>query len=268
MWGGDITYTSDKQPDIINALVQFGHDVSQDTKAALIIELVYTSGQEICIASLEYSDPVAVSPPIFENFKNITALSDATKIQSLSNITLEFKAESPDGLRETFWTATFKLDTDFVTYLTNLFFSGIDPIKSAVGVVPVLDLQVIPTSEIEQMQKNGGNALGLDPSDGPLILFHLICMWESPEDDDAIYSALGAIIKEAIAEAQNRGMFNEYHYMNYASQFQDVIASYGAENRERLLEISRKYDPHHVFEKLQPGFFKLKGAPDPNYPAV
>ena len=267
MWGGDLTYTIDKQPAIIDAFVQFGHDVSQDTKAAIIVDFIYTSGQEICITSLEYSDPVAVSPPIFKNFKDITALSDATKVQSLSNITLEFKAETPNQLRESYWTATFKLDTDFVTYLTNLFFSEIDPIKGALGVLPVLVLQVIPTSTIEQMQKNGGNPLGLKPSDGPLVLINLAFMWASPADDEAIYSTLGKITAEAIAEAKNRGVYNEFLYMNYASQFQDVVAGYGAENRERLQKISRKYDPHQVFEELQPGYFKLKGAPDPNYPA-
>lgn len=267
MWGGDLTYTSDKQSALIDAFVKFGTDVSQDTKAALIVSFIFYSGQAISISSLEYSDPVTTYPTIFENFKAIPAVSDTTAVQSLSQITLEFEVDNPDGLRESYWTFTCKLDSDYLTFLTNLFFSEIDPIKGVLGVLPVLVLQVIPTSTIEQMQKNGGNALGLDPSDGPLVLLNLAFRWASPQDDDAIYNTIGKITADAIAEAKNRGVFNEYLYMNYASQFQDVIAGYGSENRQRLIDISHKYDPQQVFQKLQPGYFKLNGAPDPNYPS-
>jgi FAD/FMN-containing dehydrogenase len=46
--------------------------------------------------------------------------------------------------------------------------------------------------------------------------------------------------------------------MNYASQFQDVVASYGKENQERLKRVARKYDPTGVFQRLVPGYFKLE----------
>ena len=38
---------------------------------------------------------------------------------------------------------------------------------------------------------------------------------------------------------------------------EDVFAGYGEENRGRLREISRRYDPDQVFQVLQPGYFKL-----------
>lgn len=56
-------------------------------------------------------------------------------------------------------------------------------------------------------------------------------------------------------------MDNEYLYMNYASQFQDVVPSYNATNHARLVSIAEKYDPDGVFQRLQPGYFKLNGAP-------
>ncbi|OXV07629.1 hypothetical protein Egran_04606, partial [Elaphomyces granulatus] len=267
MWGGAVIYTIDKQSALIDAFVKFGNDVSQDTKAAIIVSFIYFSGQEISISSLEYSDPVTTYPSIFQNFKAIPAVSDTTAVQSLSQITKEFKVDNPDGLRESYWTFTCKLDADYLTFLTDLFFTEINPIKGVLGVLPVLVLQVIPTSTIKQMQKNGGNALGLNPSDGPLVLLNLAFRWASPQDDNAIYSTIGKITADAIAEAKKRGVFNQYLYMNYASQFQDVIAGYGPVNSQRLIDISQKYDPKQVFQKLQPGYFKLKGAPDPNYPS-
>ena len=49
----------------------------------------------------------------------------------------------------------------------------------------------------------------------------------------------------------------KYIYQNYASQNQDVFAGYGAANKQRLIDISRKYDPEQIFQTLQPGYFKL-----------
>jgi len=43
--------------------------------------------------------------------------------------------------------------------------------------------------------------------------------------------------------------------------FQEVIASYGVENERTLIEIAERYDPGDVFQKLQPEYFKLRGAP-------
>lgn len=55
-------------------------------------------------------------------------------------------------------------------------------------------------------------------------------------------------------------MVNDYLYMNYASQYQDVIGSYGA-SAEKLKSVAKKYDPKEGFQKLQPGYFKLDGPP-------
>ena len=53
------------------------------------------------------------------------------------------------------------------------------------------------------------------------------------------------------------GLLHEFEYLNYADSSQDPIASYGADNVERLRATSRKYDPHGVFQKQVPGGFKL-----------
>jgi hypothetical protein len=42
-----------------------------------------------------------------------------------------------------------------------------------------------------------------------------------------------------------------------------VIASYGT-SKEKLKTIAKKYDPKEVFQKLQPGYFKLDRAPNPD----
>lgn len=49
----------------------------------------------------------------------------------------------------------------------------------------------------------------------------------------------------------------EWEYLNYADETQDPLGSYGADNVKRLREVSQKYDPEQVFQKLCRGGFKL-----------
>lgn len=57
------------------------------------------------------------------------------------------------------------------------------------------------------------------------------------------------------------GLYEDYIYMNYASQYQDVIGSYGSGNQNRLKAVAKKYDPTGVYQELTPGWFKPDGAP-------
>lgn len=114
---------------------------------------------------------------------------------------------------------------------------------------------------MQKMQQNGSNALGLDPTQGPLLLLNAAPAWTNAADDDRVNKFADTLFKRTAAEAEKRGLTSKFLYMNYASKYQDVVASYGTKNKARLQSISKKYDPKEVFQKLQPGYFKLNGAP-------
>ena len=57
------------------------------------------------------------------------------------------------------------------------------------------------------------------------------------------------------------GVANDWVYMNNASQFLNVIASYGDDAKAKLKAVASKYDPKALFQKLQPGYFKLDRVP-------
>lgn len=64
-------------------------------------------------------------------------------------------------------------------------------------------------------------------------------------------------VGRANATAHSRGLGHPYIYQNYASLEQKVFMGYGMDNYNKLEAISNKYDPRGVFQKLQPGYFKL-----------
>lgn len=82
-------------------------------------------------------------------------------------------------------------------------------------------------------------------------------MWSNAADDAEVYSATSRVIERSVAAAKQLGVDHRYIYQNYAAKGQDVFAGYGEANQRRLVEISKTYDPEGVFQKLQPGYFKL-----------
>ena len=259
MWGGSLVYLMNYSSPILTAFIEFGANAPSDPNAALIVAYAYYEGQYIATADLEYAKPLA-DPAIFDDFKAVPSLQDTTGIKTLADITIEFNQSNPSGLRETYWTATYQLNYTMASYIVDIFIEETNVVANATGILPACVLQVITTDQLTHMSKYGGNALGLSTNE-PLILLDLTYMWESAADDEKILRASKNIVERTVTKSREWGLAEEYLYMNYASQFQDVVPSYGKESHERLIEVARKFDPEGVFQKLQPGYFKLNGGP-------
>ncbi|KAL2005103.1 hypothetical protein VTN00DRAFT_2953 [Thermoascus crustaceus] len=235
-WGGTriYPYTSKEAP--INAFTSFAKTAPFDPKAALILSFGYALGQWLSSTDVEYADPISSTdlPPIFSGFQ--TTIMDTTKVSYLADLTSQLRALNSNGLRETYWTATYRLNDTLAEFIA------------------------ITTAMTSHMSQNGGNALGLSPEDGPLILLDLSIRWSNKSDDEATMRATANLLSKAAAQAKARGLEHRYLCMNYASEFQDMISSYGEENRQRLSDVARRYDPQGVFQRLQPKYFKLDGG--------
>ena len=103
----------------------------------------------------------------------------------------------------------------------------------------------------------GGNMLGLDPSEGPLVLCLLIFTWDDAGHDPEITERGNSLNEWIIEQAKVEGLWNDWLHLNYAASWQDPIRGYGAANLEKLKAASRKYDPTGLFQTGVPGGFKL-----------
>lgn len=99
--------------------------------------------------------------------------------------------------------------------------------------------------------------LGLDPADGPLVSILLLFYWNKQSDDEVVLGTARGVIEAIDKDAAAKGTLVPHKYLNYAFDFQDPIGSYGQENRKKLQDASRKYDPDGLFQKGVPGGFKL-----------
>jgi hypothetical protein len=262
MWGGGRIHLETEFPSVINAFYNLGANSANDTAAAQILSFAYAQNTKLASADLQYSKPIA-NASIFSEYMAIPAIQDTTSVRSLANLTVQFNSTNPNGLRETYWAITFKLDKDFVSYVKDVFYDELTAIADAPGLIAAATLQGITVPQLQHMAMNGGNVLGLSASSGPLLLVNPNMMWTNAADDTRILQANSNLVKRTVAEAKVRGLDVDYIYMNYASQFQAVVSSYGASNLAKLKTVAKKYDPTRVFQTLQPGHFKLDGAPNP-----
>lgn len=90
-----------------------------------------------------------------------------------------------------------------------------------------------------------------------------LIQWQGDEYDDLAHKVIhasGGAIREI---AERKGILLGFEFLNDATWDQSPIYSYGKPNVERLLDISRQYDPHQVFQNLQgDGFLLRKLSPD------
>lgn len=103
----------------------------------------------------------------------------------------------------------------------------------------------------------GGNVLGLDAADGPLINCLIAATWNNTSDDEVVVGTAKLLLKEVEEGAKKKKIYSKFKYLNYAYVGQPVIEGYGEENVRFLREVSKKYDPRGVFQRQVPGGFKL-----------
>ena len=152
---------------------------------------------------------------------------------------------------------TVKADVATLQAASEIYTTALEPIKPLEGLICSLTLQPYPASLLKKGAVHGGNSLGLDPTDGSVVSVLLLTYWKNRSDDENILSTMRGALEKIEKDAESRGQGVPFRFMNYAFTFQDPIASYGPENKQRLQDASRKYDPEGVFQKGVPGGFKL-----------
>jgi len=141
--------------------------------------------------------------------------------------------------------------------MSDIYTAALPPLFGISGATLSLTLQPYPVSLLDKSDTGGGNVLGLQATNGPIVSVALLSSWERREDDAAVISFMETSIAKMKDDATAKGAILPFIYMNYAFTSQDVISSYGPANKAKLQAASKKYDPSGMFQKTFPGGFKL-----------
>ncbi|KAH7417948.1 hypothetical protein BKA64DRAFT_183691 [Cadophora sp. MPI-SDFR-AT-0126] len=258
-WGGAVVHPISAKNESLAAFAKFTGQENYDVYGALIHTYSWSAanGGWIIANNIEYTKPI-VNPPVFQEFMAIQPQYVSTmRISNLSDFTLEIAASNAGSRKQLFYTSTWSNDLQTLTDIVDLNEQYLQTVSSVAGLEWSLSLQPLVTAITTKSAVTGGNPLGLDGSDGNLILGLIIASWTNTADDTAILAAVSGFYAAADALAASRGKLNPYKYLNYAYKTQDPIKGYGAANLGMLRAVSKKYDPAGVFQTLVPGGWKL-----------
>ena len=259
IFSGSLIYSYDERAKVIPAFSKFAY--STDTKVHTWMFVLKMGDQKVFSVLNMYSDPI-VDPPVFKEMRSIPSLSNDTAIRTVVNMTDQIASQGPAGSRDMFWTHTFKMDEDFIAWFVDMYYAETESILGKYEGMNALPLvQFLTRTNLERWARNGGNSLPLRAAGAPYINIIFALMWANEADDDVLIATVARVMNKAKEEGIRRGIFEEYVYMNYGSEYQDVVKSYGDANVAEMKSTAEKYDPEGVFQKLRPGYFTFNGPP-------
>lgn len=86
------------------------------------------------------------------------------------------------------------------------------------GVKYSLSFQPEPEILLQKAESQGGNSLGIDPSNGPLFNFLLTVTWGDAADDALMTDKAKELYMRSEDAAMELGVQNDYLYLNYAAE--------------------------------------------------
>ncbi|CAI4215036.1 unnamed protein product [Parascedosporium putredinis] len=202
-------------------------------------------GGPIVLTSFYHANPPSADsvPPVFQNLRDQpNAIYSSSAVANVS--TLSRNIDQPYGQRQTWWDTTIRV-------------ARVMAAANGTPLTPFLVFQPISTNIIEGMQKNGGNALGLKPEDGPLMIVQTSASWDDGSIDSIVEESCQRFISEVEELAKQLDVPAGPVYMNYAGSKQRVLESYGDESFKRLKATANKYDPKGKLHSLWTGYFKV-----------
>jgi hypothetical protein len=157
--------------------------------------------------------------------------------------------------RQDFRTISLAISEELYQDIITLFYETYPKIAEVTGLQATMTWQTVAANVAREGKKRGGNSLGLEDVAQTWLIVN--SAWALQSDDKKALGIQKAFIGEVEKMASKRGLLHKFRYLNDAAIDQDPIAGYGRENIGHLWEVSRKYDPEGVFQRLVGGGFKL-----------
>ncbi|KAF3025914.1 hypothetical protein E8E14_014901 [Neopestalotiopsis sp. 37M] len=146
---------------------------------------------------------------------------------------------------------TIALDAVFI----GLAYNEALEVRNTTGANQTFAFQHVPESLVAQGVAKGGNALNIPHSTHQW--WTTLVDWTNAEDDETVRSVTIDTAAEWEELSLERGLDVSFHYKNDASRDQNLIATYGTDNVNKLKSIAQRYDKSGLFQTQQNGGFLL-----------
>ncbi|TVY19433.1 Bifunctional solanapyrone synthase [Lachnellula arida] len=256
-WGGAIEYPPSTIVQQLEAFATFKDPRNFDPYAEVELSFFF-SGQSYTVANnMFYTLPI-VNASALQPFSDIQPQTlNTMRISNTSDFAEEIVAFQPSNPQGFFATTVFRTSLPLIQRIFSLWNDTTPLLQNVTGLLYNLDLQSVPTFI-------PGNSLGLENAaangsnhTGSLTICLLSNYWADTADSPTMIFVTQNLLTQMKDAAKEQGLDERWEYLNYASEFQHPIESYGAASQANMRAVSKKYDPNCVFQKQVPGGFKL-----------
>jgi FAD/FMN-containing dehydrogenase len=263
-WVGTLAHPATNKDAVIEYISNFTDSETYDPNSALLSNFAWVAGVPTIVHQVAYTDGSAAwPPPAFAEIDAMPKLATTVRKDKLTNFANEIQATQAltIGRNNLLTTLTFVnkdgVTQEFMSEVYDLADATAKELLTVVGLVFTMTFQPLPYTIYSKSAATGGNVLGLDRFTDDFINLLFTLSWQLPVDNMRVETTMQGLEDQIAALAREKGIFNEFVYLNYAAQWQDPIGSYGDANVEFMRSVSRRYDPNGLFQRAVPGGFKL-----------
>ncbi|RYC61325.1 hypothetical protein CHU98_g4904 [Xylaria longipes] len=223
MYGGMVWYFKPSFPSQASALVKELTSPDASAETHLMLSIAYSqlfgNGNDIvCLNQLYYTQPVE-DPPTLVPFTHVQPQRtemNTMKLQTLVEAAKEQTGAGQSLIRCAYMNVSVKADVETLTTGGDIWCEELEPVRDAAGLMCSYTLQPYAVSLLKNTVENGGNSLGMDPRDGPVVNVLLLTYWSDPADDERVLGFMKKALRCIEENASTRGQLVPYIYWNYA----------------------------------------------------
>ncbi|KAM0342901.1 hypothetical protein ACHAPU_009105 [Fusarium lateritium] len=267
VWGGTRIYDKAQTDEIFAAMHKFIPYNNDNTKAAIIVtDLVTTGGNKLNLLFFFYDGENPPTSGPFADMLKIKSTLSTTKTRSypdllksngvgasLLNSRISFRTVTIP-----YWAANSKVYSEItakMAEITGPYFKDIQGLVSQCSV----DFQPLPASIGKQTEKRGGNAIGFTANDPDRVLLEIQCAWTDKKLDETVRDFSRNLtwwVEDKLPEwLEEQGESVDSYlplFMNDAMSDQNVTGSYKDYVKFKALQLEA--DPEGVLRERMGGF--------------
>ena len=240
----------------------------QDPLSHIIPAAVPAEAGSVIVVIMFYDSDTVSYPECFAPFFAIPTIGNTMTFKTVLQFANENGALVIEDIADVFAAGTVVGKScdqllQGIQIVNDTFYSHLPALYAAIPTenIVILQLNWQPLGDLwlSASARNGvnGNPLGLDAKKGTYLAFAEVVEYRGSQYDEFVSTWIKETTSAINKATKKAGLYDAFNYMGDATGFQEIYAGYGKPNEKRLLDISRRYDPKRVFQKLLPGGFKI-----------
>ncbi|KAJ8122588.1 hypothetical protein ONZ43_g1256 [Nemania bipapillata] len=260
LWAGTVYNPLSSVDDVIREFVKLNSRDAYDEYASYFTTYGYSQAQGMSIISnqLEYTKPVD-NPPVYAGYLSLPSLRTSTQITNMTDLSKQTEALQPLHARALYRVTTLVSTEAALKVAFNHWNASLPALSGVTNLLWAFVMEPLPPAIYAKGANS--NALGLGDRSEPLVVGLLSVTWANAEHDALVAATADTLMGGIEQEVGSIGDLDPFVYLDYAGQYQDPIASYGAESVKKLRQVRKKFDPKGAFTFQVPGGYKIPDAP-------